>query len=263
MSKFDTIALDIDEGVAHLTIDRPKANNAIDLKCARELMRASIICNDDPDVRAVLITGRSKIFCSGGDLKSFAKQGKDLPSHVREVTTHLHAAISRFIRGDAPIVSAVNGVAAGAGMSLACMGDIIIAAESARFTSAYTGVGLSPDGALTYFLPRMIGVKRAMELTLTNAVLTAEDAMEWGIVARVVHDEELLPEAKALAAKLAEGPTTAFGATRRLLHTGQTHTLETQMEMESRSLSEMTRTRDAREAIDAFGDKRKPRFKGK
>jgi 2-(1,2-epoxy-1,2-dihydrophenyl)acetyl-CoA isomerase len=261
--KFKTILFSLDAGVAEIAIDRPEANNSINLECARELMHAAIMCGDDRSVRSILMTGTGASFCPGGDLKSFHAAGDDLPSHVREVTTYLHAAVSRFTRGDAPIVTAVNGVAAGAGMSLACLGDIIVAGVSARFTAAYTGVGLCPDGALTYFLPRMIGVKRAMELVLTNAFLTAEDAAEWGIVARVVPDEELIVEARAIAAKLADGPTLAFGAARRLLHTGQTHTLETQMELESRALAEMTGTQDARKAIASFVEKRRPRFKGK
>jgi len=261
--QFNSILFSIADGVAEIAINRPDANNALDIEVARELMHAAITCDEDPSIRAVLITGNGNSFCPGGDLKSFNDTGDDISSHVKEVTTYLHAAISRFTRSDAPIVTAVNGVAAGAGMSLACLGDIILAAESARFTSAYTGVGLCPDGALTYFLPRMIGIKRAMELVLTNAVLTAEDAAEWGIVARVVPDKDLLTEARALAAKLAHGPTLAFGAARRLLHTGQTNTLETQMELESRALADMTRTVDARLAIESFIRKCKPEFFGK
>ena len=161
-----------------------------------------------------------------------------------------------------PVITAVSGVAAGAGLSLACVGDIIIAGKSARFTSAYTGVGLSPDGALTYFLPRMVGVKRALELTLTNPVLGADTAMEWGIVTRVVADADLITEAWALANKLASGPTRAFGATRRLLDSGCTETLETQMEMESRALATAAGTMDAQSGIVAFIEHRKPEFTG-
>ncbi len=261
--KFHTILFSVSQGVAEISINRPEANNALDIELARELMQAAILCDEEPSVRAILITGTGNIFCPGGDLKSFNDTGDQISAHVKEVTTYLHAAVSRFTRADAPIVTAINGVAAGAGMSLACMGDIIVASESARFTSAYTGVGLCPDGALTYFLPRMIGIKRAMELVLTNAVLTAEDAAEWGIVARVVPKADLLVEARALAAKLASGPTLAFGAARRLLHTGQTNTLETQMELESRSQADLTRTTDGRLAIESFVRKCKPDFAGK
>ena len=257
-----TLLFNVKGGVAEITINRPDANNSLDLACAKELMDAAILCDTDPEIRAVIITGSKNAFCPGGDLKSFYTHVDRLTRHLKEVTTYLHAAISRFARGDAPVITAISGVAAGAGFSLACAGDIIIAGESARFTSAYTGVGLSPDGALTYFLPRMVGVKRALELTLTNPVLSAKMAMEWGIVARVVTDADVLSEARALANKLASGPTKAFGATRRLLDSGCTETLETQMEMESRALACAAGTNDAQAGIVAFIERRKPEFTG-
>ncbi len=259
---FSTLLFNVKGGVAEITINRPDANNSLDLACAKDLMDAAIRCDTAPEIRAAIITGSKNTFCPGGDLKSFYAHADQLTSHLKEVTTYLHAAISRFARGDAPVITAVNGVAAGAGFSLACVGDIIIAGESARFTSAYTGVGLSPDGALTYFLPRMVGVKRALELTLTNPVLSADKAMEWGIVAQVVADAELLFEARILASKLASGPTRAFGATKRLLHSGCTETLETQMELESRALACAADTKDAQSGIVAFINRHKPEFSG-
>ena len=259
---YETIILEVRENVAHLTLNRPESANALNEALARDLLHASLQCNSDPAVRAVLITGAGRFFCAGGDLKGFHAQGEKLPYHLKEVTTYLHGAVSRFSRGDAPLVAAVNGAAAGAGISLACACDIVIAAESAPFTMAYTKAGLTPDGSSTYFLPRKVGLARALELTLTNRVLSAAEAQEWGIVTRVVPDADLLSEATALAEGLAQGPTVAFGAARRLLHSGLVETLETQMELETQAIARMSVTDDGREGIEAFLEKRRPTFQG-
>src|SRR5438309_246363 len=137
--------------------------------------------SEDPAVRAVILTGAGKMFSGGGDLKSFAAQEDKLPAHLKEVALYLHAAISRFVRMDAPVIAAVNGSAGGAGMSLCLFADIVLAAESAKFTLAYTRAGLSPDGGSTDFLPRIIGVRRALELALTNGVISVREARAWGL----------------------------------------------------------------------------------
>jgi len=260
--QYSTLLLDVRDAVAHITLNRPDSANALNIDMGRDLMHAALQCDEDPAIRAVVITGAGRMFCAGGDLKSFAAQGEQLPYHLKEVTTYLHAAISRFTRMDPPVVAAVNGTAAGAGMSLACACDIVLAAESARFTMAYTRAGLTPDGSSTYFLPRIVGLKRALELTLTNRLLSAQEAQEWGIVTRVVPDANLLAEADTLAAQLAGSATKALGATKRLLHSGWTETLETQMEHETQAIAAMARTADAREGITAFLEKRAPQFKG-
>ena len=254
------LLFDLSDHVATLTLDRPSDANAIDLGLARELMEAAIRCSEDREVRAVVITGAGRFFCAGGDLKSFAAHGDGLPAHLKEVTTYLHAAVSRLARMDAPVVAAVNGAAAGAGMSLACACDFVFAAESARFTMAYTRAGLTPDGSSTYFLPRIIGFKRALDLALTNRTLAAGEALDWGLVARVVPDATLLEEARTFAKGLAAGPTGAFGSTKRLLHSGFTSTLETQMEQETLAIADAARGAEGREGIVAFLEKRPPRF---
>jgi len=163
---------------------------------------------------------------------------------------------------DAPVVGAINGMAAGAGFSLAAACDIAIAGQSTRFTLAYTAAGLSPDGSSTWFLPRLVGLRRARELMLTNRMLNADEACEMGIIDRVVADDALQDEAMAQAKAFAAGPTMAYGATKRLLQDTWTSGLETQMDRETRSISDLTRTADAHEGIDAFLNKRKPSFKG-
>ncbi|MBW2169072.1 MAG: enoyl-CoA hydratase/isomerase family protein, partial [Deltaproteobacteria bacterium] len=150
----------------------------------------------------------------------------------------------------------------GAGLSLVCACDMALAAESARFTMAYTRAGLTPDGGSTYTLTRLVGLKRTLEMALANRLLSAEEALDWGILTRVVPEKDLITEAKALADRLAEGPTKAFGATKRLLQSGLTESFEAQMKNESRSISEMARTADGREGISAFLGKRTPNFKG-
>lgn len=259
----DTIELSIRDGVAHLTFNRPEAANSMNVELARELMYATLACDEDPSVRAVLLSGAGRMFSGGGDLKTFATKGETLPHYLKELTTYLHAAVSRLTRMAAPVIAAVHGSAAGAGLSLACAADLVLAADGAKFTVAYTRAGLVPDGSSTYFLSRIVGLRRALELTLTNRVLSAAEAMALGIVTRVVPEASLFREAQALAAELAAGPTQAFAAAKRLLHSGWTGTLETQMELETRAIGDIARTADAREGIAAFVAKRVPTFRGR
>ncbi len=148
------LTVEIRNNVAHLTLNRPEAANALNLEMAQALEEASLKCEEDPNVRAVLMTGAGKLFCGGGDLKSFAAQpAAELPGHLKKVTMYLHTAIQRFARMKAPLVIAVNGNAGGAGLSLALIGDITLAGESTRFTVAYTRIGLTPDGSSSYYLP--------------------------------------------------------------------------------------------------------------
>jgi 2-(1,2-epoxy-1,2-dihydrophenyl)acetyl-CoA isomerase len=165
---------------------------------------------------------------------------------------------------DAPVVVAVNGIAAGAGFSLALTGDFVIAAESAKFTMAYTGIGLSPDGSSTFFLPRLVGPLKAKELMMRNAMLTAAEAEALWLVSRVVPDAELMGVARALAAELAAGPTRAYGAVKRLVAESFGNTLDTQLELETREIADLAnRTADAHNAVAAFLAKRKPLFEGR
>jgi 2-(1,2-epoxy-1,2-dihydrophenyl)acetyl-CoA isomerase len=253
----------VDDGVARLTLSRPDAGNAVDLQLARELSDATITCSEDRSVRAVLLTGAGRNFCVGGDLRSFAARGDELPAHLREVTMHLHAAVSRLGRLAAPVVVAVQGSAAGAGMSLACGGDLVVVGPSTRFVLAYTRIGLSPDGGASWLLPRLIGLRRSLDLALTNRALTGEEAVDWGVATTLVAaDDGVLPEADRLAHELASGATAAYGAAKRLLRDSADTTLETQLEHESIALSMNAGTADGREGIAAFLEKRAPRYTG-
>jgi 2-(1,2-epoxy-1,2-dihydrophenyl)acetyl-CoA isomerase len=260
MAAYTSISFEARDSVGHITLDRPDAANSLNATLSSELMDAVVRCEDDTAVRAVVVSGAGRrFFCAGADLKGFYSSGSELKSRV----SIFHAVLSRLARADFPVIAAVNGAAAGAGMGLACACDLVIAAESARFTMAYTKVGLSPDGSTTYFLPRRIGIGRALELALLNRMLSADEALQWGIVNRVVPDDALAAEAHAIAAQLAAGPTRAYGAAKRLMHAGWNETLESQIDAELRSISLMAQSEDTREAIAAFGAKRTPVFSGR
>jgi 2-(1,2-epoxy-1,2-dihydrophenyl)acetyl-CoA isomerase len=259
---YENITLERRDGVATLTLNRPKAANSIDIPLARELMDAAIACDDDPETRAVILTGAGPMFCAGGDLRSFAEAGMGISSRLKELTAYLHAAISRFTRMNAPVIAAVNGMAAGAGFSLAVAADLTIASETAGFVMAYTNAGLVPDGSSTFFLPRRIGDRRTRELMLTNRRLTAAEAFDWGLVNQVVPADQLLPTVAKLAATLAAGPTRSFGAVKALLNATFENGLETQMELEARAIAAASISADGQEGICAFLEKRKPKFVG-
>jgi len=256
------VRLEVRERVAHLTLDRPDRGNGIHLEMAHALADAAARIADDPSVGAVLLRGTGPNFCVGGDVKTFVTFGERLPQYLRPVATALHLAVSRLARSDVPVVAAVQGAAAGAGMSLACVADFVLAADSARFRMAYTRIGLSVDGGSSYFLPRLVGARRAFELMATNRTLDAAEACEWGIVTRVVPPADLDREAESLAATLARGATLALRAAKRLVRDGWNDSLETQLERETREIVEAARSQDAREGSTAFVERREPRFRG-
>lgn len=262
MPELSSLVFETKGGVAILTLNRPDAANGINFELAHDLDEASSMCESDA-VRAVLIKGAGRMFCGGGDLKAFAsKPDSDLPRYLEDVTTHLHRAISRFARMKAPVIAAVNGSAAGAGFSLVCACDLVIAAESAKFTMAYTRAGLTPDGSGTYFLPRIVGQRRALEFAILNPVLTAKEAHQLGIVTRVVPDAELSERANSMAEQIASGPTRAYAGLKRLFIESSGNTLEEQMGRETETICSTAWTKDAREGIAAFVGKRAPKFTG-
>lgn len=263
MAEFEAIEFSKKEGIATIRLNRPEAANGINLTMAKELLAAAIDCGDDPDVRVVLLTGNGKIFCAGGDVKSFSPSNGNPSSLLKELTAIFHAAISRFARMDAPLLIAVNGAAAGAGFSMAICGDLVLSSDTANYTMAYTMVGLCPDGSSSYFMPRLIGLRKTQELMITNRTLSAEEALDWGLVNRVVPLADLETEAQALAAKLASGPTRSFGMIKKLLQASFGNGLETQMEMESSGIAAMSQTEDGREGMQAFVARRTPDFKGR
>jgi len=260
---YETLTLARADGVATLTLNRPDAFKALNLTLGRDLFHAVLEVDDDPGVRAVVVTGAGKAFCAGGDVKGFADNLDRIGALIKELTTYLHGAVSRLCRSEKPVIMAINGVAAGGGMSFALAGDLVLAAESARFTMAYSKIAATPDGSSSYYLPRLIGLRRAMELYFTNRVLSAREAYEWGLVTRVVPDGELGAAAHALARELAQGPTKAFGGAKRLFHQSTWESLETQMELEAQAIAASGRTDDFRAGVSAFANKQPaPAFRG-
>lgn len=260
--EFETLTFLVTDSVATITMNRPEAMNAMSPLMGKELHLAALAIDERPDVRAVILTGAGKMFCAGGDLSAFAAAGAGARRLIMEMTGDLHLALSRLARNPAPVIAAVNGTAAGAGFSLAMAADLAIASNKAVFTMAYTNAGLSPDGSSTYYMPRKIGDRRARELMLTNRLLNASEALEWGVVNDVVAPEELMDSARALATKIANGPTQAFGQVKALLDGSFDHSLETQMELEARAIAGLVVSADGQEGLHAFLDKRKPEFKG-
>ena len=260
---YEAITLDTAAGVATITLNRPDAYNALNLQLARELHSAAIEVSEDPAVRAVVLTGAGRAFCGGGDVKDFVHNLPRIGVLIKELTTYVHGAVSRLVRAPKPVITAVNGVAAGGGLSLALAGDLVVAAESARFTMAYSRIGATPDGSSSYWLPRLVGVRRAAELFYTNRALTAREALDWGMVSRVVPDAELAEAVRRLAAELAQGPTLALGRGKLLFHSSTTESLETQMELESQAIAQSGHTEDFAEGVRAFAEKRTPVFRGR
>ena len=224
--------------VATLTLNRPAQMNTIDLGMAKALYEASLSFTEHSTVRALIITGAGeKAFCAGGDLAAFNQHGEAVGEHLHEVTHYLHGAISRFARMTLPVITAVNGVTAGGGLAFLGFPQLVLAADSARFVSAYTKAGLSPDGSSTWYLPRLIGVRRAQEFVFMNRMLKAEEAVEWGLVNKSLKASDLMDEAGSAAEMLAAGPSAAYGRIKELFNSSLTTPLETQMENEARYLS--------------------------
>ncbi len=257
-----TLIRTVKGSVATITLYRPNRYNALNGQMVEELLEAVHTCQEDRAVRAVVLTGAGQAFCAGGDVREFIEHADAITSHVTQLLGPLHSVISSLCRMPKPVIAGVSGVAAGAGMGLAMACDLVVAAESARFTMAYTKIGLPPDAGSSYFLPRLVGLRRAMELTFTNRVLAAEEAKAWGLVNRVVPDAELATAVDALANELASGPTLALGWAKRLLLMSDQTSLETQMDNEAKLIALSSETADFREGVQAFTEKRMPTFRG-
>jgi 2-(1,2-epoxy-1,2-dihydrophenyl)acetyl-CoA isomerase len=258
---YETIEFDVHDSVAHVMLNRPDAANGVNLQLAQDLLAVTLAIKADPSVRAILITGAGPRFCAGGDVKMFA-EASELPTRLREILTPFHAALTNLVRSDRPVVAAVQGSAAGAGMGFVGAADLVVAGESTKFLMAYTAVGLTPDGSSSWFLPRLVGLRRALELTFTNRVLSAPEALEWGLVNRVVPDDEVASAGEALAAQLAAGPTGSLGGAKRLLHGSLEATLETHLAREADEVSLAATRAESAEGIAAFVEKRAPNFRG-
>jgi 2-(1,2-epoxy-1,2-dihydrophenyl)acetyl-CoA isomerase len=255
------LIVNVVDGIAWLTLNRPHAGNAIDLPMARSLVEASILCETSAAIRCIVLTGAGRLFCSGGDVSLFASAGNDVSILLNELAGTLHAAQARFARTGKPMLVLVNGPAAGAGLSLALGGDVVLAARSAHFTAAYGGIGLTPDGGMSWLLPRLVGLRKAQEIILTNRRIKAEEAQAIGLVTRSVDDERLVEEGQATAGLLAAAALGAFRATRALLQESYSTDYESHLDREAGTIAAAGATEEFREGLAAFLAKRAPNFR--
>lgn len=256
---FETIRYDLSGGVATITLARPETRNSLNAAMRRELLAA--VRRAGGEARALLLTGEGRGFCSGQDLGDAASfEDLNLAETLREEYEPLIAAL---VDCPVPTIAAVNGAAAGAGANLALAADIVIAARSASFIEAFARIGLIPDAGGTFWLPRLVGRARAMGMCLTTDPVPAETAAEWGLIWEVVEDAALAEHAEALAARLAEGPTEAFRLMKRALNASAANDLSAQLSLEAELQAEAGASRDFREGVLAFLEKRAPRFEGR
>ncbi|GAA4240923.1 enoyl-CoA hydratase-related protein [Actinomadura meridiana] len=258
----ETVLYDVTDGVGTITLNRPDGMNALTVEM-KELLRATIVrAATDPAARAVILTGAGRAFCAGQDLREHADNlaaGRGLDGTVRKHYNPIALAIAGMRK---PVVAAVNGVAAGAGASLAFASDLIVASDKARFATAFTGIGLAPDSGMSWTLQRLVGRAKAAELLLLGEAVKAEEALRLGLVNRVVPADELAPAAVELAARLAAGPTVAYGAVKAALDFAASHGLASALEREAELQDECEKTDDHHNATEAFLNKRQPTFEG-
>ncbi len=246
------IAFSVADGIARIVIDDAARHNVVGAQFTKEFARAAIACEGRDDVRAVLLTANGREFSVGGDLNEFLRERDNLRPHIREMATYFHLGITVLNRLPAPVVCAINGLAAGGGMSLAMMADMTIATRSAKFTLAYTRSGLTPDGGGSWFLPRLVGAQRAFDIMATNPTLSADEACKLGIIARVVDDADFTAETEKLLRQLADAPSGSVQRAKRLLRAALSNSLEQHLELESQSIAEIAASPGTLATLEAF-----------
>lgn len=257
-----SIIKEIKDKTAYLTLNRPEVFNSFNREMALLLQSELDACENNPDIRAIVITGMGKAFCAGQDLKEVTSPELN-PGFKKILEEHYNPIISRIRSIEKPVIGAINGVAAGAGANIALACDVVIASENASIIQAFSKIGLIPDSAGTFFLPRLIGFQKASALMMLGDKVSAQDAEKMGMVYKVISSENFLEEVNAIANTLANMPTKALGLTKRLLNQSMTNSLEEQLDLESKLQIEAAQSEDYAEGVDAFVNKRKPEFKGK
>jgi 2-(1,2-epoxy-1,2-dihydrophenyl)acetyl-CoA isomerase len=252
------------DGVAHIRLNRPESANGLNVELLKALHDVVLRVHGDGRVRAVLVTGEGKNFCAGGDVHTFLSKGTELPDYIRVATRYLQQVASGLIRLNPPVVSAVQGFAAGGGgMGLVCSSDFVIAGESSKFLAGATRVAMVPDAGVSVSLVQLVGMRRAMEILMLNPTISAREAKEMGLVTRVVADDRIAEEALALARQLAAGAPAALAHTKRLLWSGIGQGVEGVMAEENNTQAILSGMADAREGLSAVIEKRAPRFTGR
>ncbi|WP_271424411.1 enoyl-CoA hydratase-related protein [Aequorivita sinensis] len=257
-----SIIKEIKDKTAYLTLNRPEVFNSFNREMALLLQSELDAAEKNPEVRAIVITGNGKAFCAGQDLKEVTSPELN-PGFKKILEEHYNPIISRIRSIEKPVIGAINGVAAGAGANIALACDVVIASENVSFIQAFSKIGLIPDSAGTFFLPRLIGFQKASALMMLGDKVSAQDAEKMGMIYKVISSENFLEEVNAIANTLANMPTKALGLTKRLLNQSITNSLEEQLDLESELQIEAAQSEDYAEGVDAFVNKRKPEFKGK
>jgi len=264
LSRSDTILAAMSDGVLALTLNRPDKLNSFNEEMHRALRAEIERAHADPAIRAVLLTGAGRAFCAGQDLGDRDPRKATEPPDLGHTIETFYNPLLRLIRSlEKPVICAVNGVAAGAGANVALACDIVLAAKSVKFIQAFAKIGLVPDSGGTWSLPRLLGEARAKGLALTAEPLPAETAAQWGMIWRAIDDEQLMPEATALAKKLAAGPTFGLGLTKLAIQAAAANTLDQQLDLERDLQRQAGRSADYAEGVAAFLDKRPAEFKGR
>ena len=253
------------DAVACLTLNRPDSLNSVTPELAEALARIVVEAGADESIRSILITGAGRAFCSGGDIKSMSRNLDDgKPAElIRGVVASMNDVIKAIQGAPKPVVACINGVAAGAGLGIALACDLRIAAAGAELLTSFLAIGLSPDSSTSYFLPRLVGMSKATEILFLNRPLSAEEALQHGLVYRVVSSEQLMEESLNVAQTLARGPTKALARAKRLLRRSLLSTLEDQLDLEAYWITSSSMTDDFKEGVDAFLGRRVPKFSGK
>jgi 2-(1,2-epoxy-1,2-dihydrophenyl)acetyl-CoA isomerase len=264
MIKLDTILLEIDESefYAILYLNRPEQLNALNFQLAEDFCSALEEITKNEKVRCVIITGKSKAFCAGGDLGAFKKAEKP-DNFLFNLATTFHKGIKLLKNINAPSIAAINGACFGVGLSLACACDVRICSENAKFGVAFTSVGISPDSSLTFHLPKIVGLPMANEMAILNRTLNAEEAMKYNLVSSITSEDSLLEKVKGIATKISYGPTMAFGSTKKLFTASFSNDLESQLNEEIMHIKKNAASEDFQEGINSFFEKRRANFKGK
>ncbi len=258
----DLVRLSLSDGLATITLARPEAGNAMNVALVDSLYECVSGALGDAGTRAILLEAEGKNFCVGGDIRAFSGDA-DPAGFIRQLADRVHESVLALATARVPVVIAVQGAAAGAGLGLAACGDVVLAGRSAGFALAYGAIGLTADGGATWLLPRLIGLRATQEMAYAARRLNADEAATLGLVTRVVDDAALAEEARSLAAKIAAGPTAAFGTVKRLLADSGGAALSAQLDAEAASMAEAMGTADAREGTAAFLGRRPAVFTGR
>lgn len=253
----ERVQVDIKEGVARLTLNRPDAANAIDVPMADSIMDAAVRVAEDRAVRAVVMTGAGRMFCAGGDIMAFADDLDQAHAVIARITAPLHAGIARLATMDKPLITLVNGPAAGAGLGLALLGDIVVASTASHFTSAYTAIGMSPDAATSWLLPRVAGMRRAQDMVMTNRRVLPDEALACGMVTAVAAPDEVETVVASYLDKLRASSPGALGVSRRLLAEALSSDLSGHLEREAAGIVGRAGSDDGKAAIKGFFERKK------